>query len=77
MFINKFNFSKIYYQWEGKVHLPEKITIFYRYFIANILKSDVNLDQKEIFVHSWESHNEPRVVKYVDGMFCILENIFK
>lgn len=29
--------------------------------------------QKDIFVHSWESHDEPRVVKFVNGMLFTLK----
>lgn len=51
------------------MHLPAEKPIFYRYFVGFILKPEEN--QKEIFVHSWESHDEPRVVKFVNGMLLI------
>lgn len=69
MFIIKWYFSRTYYRWKGTVHLPAEKPIFYRYFVGFILKPEEN--QKEIFVHSWESHDEPRVVKFVNGMLLI------
>lgn len=62
-----FNFSRTYYVWSGKVHIPIGKEISYRYFLAYILEPDNEyVKQKQVFVHSWESHITPRIVTSTD-----------
>lgn len=64
------NFSRTYYIWSGKVHLPAEKEIFFRYFVAYIIEPDGKyMKQKQISVHSWESHYEPRTTKLINGMY--------
>lgn len=62
--------------WTGSVHLPAEKEIFFRYFMAYILGPDDEfVTQRHIFIHSWESQQEPRRVQ--DGMLVILNSIVK
>ncbi|VVC38349.1 Carbohydrate-binding-like fold,Spaetzle,PLC-like phosphodiesterase, TIM beta/alpha-barrel [Cinara cedri] len=57
-----------FYIWSGKVHLPTDKEIFFRYFIAYILEPDGNyVRQKHTLIQSWESHQIPRPIQFIDG----------
>lgn len=63
--------SRTFYRWSGSVHLPAEKQIFFRYFVAYILEpDDEKTKQKQVLVHSWESHHEPRIVQSVDGILA-------
>lgn len=69
-------FSQTFYTWSGKVHLPAGKEIDFRYFIAYILEPDNEyVKEKHTFVHSWESHHEPRTVQSIKGILFILTTI--
>ncbi|VVC36861.1 Hypothetical protein CINCED_3A012450 [Cinara cedri] len=59
--------NRTFYIWSGQVHLPADKEIFFRYFIAYILEPDGDyVKQKHTLVHSWESHQVPRSIKFID-----------
>lgn len=53
--------------------MPADKEIFYRYFIAYILEPDGDyVKQKYTLVHSWESHQVPRLVQFSNGESNVL-----
>ncbi|XP_050426352.1 glycerophosphocholine phosphodiesterase GPCPD1 [Adelges cooleyi] len=71
--------NRTHYIWTGKVDLPTDKQVLFRYFVAYILEPDgVNIKKRNVLVHSWESHYEPRVVPCNDeaqGTSCDLYGI--
>ncbi|XP_060846937.1 LOW QUALITY PROTEIN: glycerophosphocholine phosphodiesterase GPCPD1-like [Rhopalosiphum padi] len=70
--------NRKYCVWTGSVHLPPEKEIFFRYFMAYIVEPDGEfVTQRHIFIHSWESQQEPRRVQnetQISSSDCALQS---